>query len=129
MMLRSLAEQPPATDKEVAAIRRKVRKNADPDKVAVVARVLPGDKSSSPRELVKTFVATTDDINSLGRDLRPTLGVGPTSGPDGPGTEADRRGVGRAKTVVALSDNGHPKAGRCAAAFRPCLSVTLRVSR
>ena len=41
---------------------------------------------------MKTFVATTGDIDSLGRDLR---------------VEADRRGVGRAKTVVALSDNGH----------------------
>lgn len=61
-------------------------------KTAVVARVLPGDGSSAPKELVKTFVATTQDINSLGRDLR---------------TEADRRGVSRAKTVVALSDNGH----------------------
>jgi hypothetical protein len=30
MMLRALAEQPPATDEEVAAIRRKVRKSADP---------------------------------------------------------------------------------------------------
>jgi hypothetical protein len=32
MMLGALAEQPPATDDEVAAIRRKVRKNADPGK-------------------------------------------------------------------------------------------------
>ena len=62
------------------------------NKVAVVARLLPGDGSSPPKELVKTFVATTNDINALGRDLR---------------TEADRRGVGQAKTVVALSDNGH----------------------
>lgn len=62
------------------------------NKAAVVARVLPGEGSSSPRELMKTFVATTGDVDSLGRDLR---------------VEADRRGVGRAKVVVALSDNGH----------------------
>ena len=35
------------------------------------------------------------------------VSAGATSGLDGPGTEADRRGVGWAKTVVALSDNGH----------------------
>jgi hypothetical protein len=62
------------------------------NKNAVVARVLPGEGSSAPKELMKTFVATTEDIDSLGCDLR---------------TEADRRGVGGAKTVVALSDNGH----------------------
>ena len=62
------------------------------NKVAVVARVLPGDGSSPPKELVKTVVATTGDTHAFGRDLR---------------TEADRRGVGRAGTVVALSDNGH----------------------
>ena len=73
------------------------------NKNAVVARVLPGDKSSSPKELMKTFVATTKDINSLGRDLR---------------TEADRRGVGKAKTVVALSDNGHGIPGMLARYFK-----------
>ena len=31
-MLRALAAQPPATDRELAAIRRKVRRRADPDK-------------------------------------------------------------------------------------------------
>lgn len=34
MMLRSLAAQPPATDEEIAAIRRKVRKSADPGRAA-----------------------------------------------------------------------------------------------
>jgi len=34
MMLRALAEQPPATDEEVATIRSKVRKRADPAKAA-----------------------------------------------------------------------------------------------
>ena len=34
MMLRALAEQPPATGEEVAAIRRKVRRSADPARAA-----------------------------------------------------------------------------------------------
>lgn len=45
-----------------------------------------------PREVVKTYVATTADIHSFGRDLR---------------TEAERRGIEGAKEVVFVSDNGH----------------------
>jgi len=55
-------------------------------------RVGPGGTWTPPREVVKTYVATTENIHSFGRDLR---------------TEAERRGVERAKEVVFVSDNGH----------------------
>ena len=67
------------------------------NKMAVVARCIPGrtepDGSyTKPKELVKTYVATTRDSHAFGRDLR---------------TEADRRGITRAKQVVFLGDHGH----------------------
>lgn len=55
-------------------------------------RVGPGGTWQPPREVVKTYVATTENIQSFGRDLR---------------TEAERRGIERAKEVVFVSDNGH----------------------
>jgi hypothetical protein len=95
------------------------------NKMAVVIRAVPGKTEPDgsytkpdAKELVKTYVGTTRDSRAFGRDLRPTQSVGPTSGPDGPGTEADRRGIKRAKQVVFLGDHGHPKAGRCAAGCR-----------
>ena len=88
--------------------------------MAVVIRMVPGQTEADgsytkPKELLKTYVGTTKNSRAFGRDLRPTPGVGPTSGPDGPGTETERRGIKRAKEVVFLGDHGHPKAGRCAA--------------
>jgi len=73
-----------------------------------VARAHPGrvEKDGSytpPTELVKTYVATTRTIEELGRDLR---------------IEADRRGLAGAREIVCIQDNGHPKAGRCAADSR-----------
>jgi len=67
------------------------------NKVGIVIRaergkVGPGGTWTPPREIVKTYVATTADIHSFGRDLR---------------TEAERRGIERAKEVVFVSDNGH----------------------
>jgi hypothetical protein len=67
------------------------------NKVGVVARMLPGTVGTDgawtpPRELVKTYVATTQGIRDFGRDIR---------------TEADRRGVRRALEVVCPSDHGH----------------------
>ncbi len=67
------------------------------NKVAVVTRYVPGrtepDGSyTKPKELVKTYVATTGDSHAFGRDLR---------------TEADRRGIEGAKEVVFLGDHGH----------------------
>jgi hypothetical protein len=67
------------------------------NKVGVVARALPGKiekdgSDTAPTELVKTCVATTRGIQEFGRDLR---------------TEAERRGVKRAREVVFVSDNGH----------------------
>ena len=67
------------------------------NKVGVVARALPGHTNSDgeyvpPKELVKTYVATTGGIEEFGRDLR---------------TEATRRGIDTAKDVVLVGDNGH----------------------
>jgi hypothetical protein len=67
------------------------------NKVATVSRVVPGKTEpdgsyTKPKELVKTYVATTKDSHAFGRDLR---------------TEADRRGIKRAKEVVFLGDHGH----------------------
>jgi hypothetical protein len=67
-------------------------------KVGVVARVVPGKVADdgmwerAPEEQVKSYVATTGDIKQFGRDLK---------------TEAERRGMEKAKTVIFLSDNGH----------------------
>lgn len=67
------------------------------NKVGVVIRGLPGHTDPDgeyvpPKELVKTYVATTEGIEEFGRDLR---------------TEADRRGIEAAKDAVLVSDNGH----------------------
>lgn len=67
------------------------------NKVGVVARALPGKTEedgsyTAPRELVKTYVATTRTVEEFGRDLR---------------IEADRRGLARAREVVCIQDNGH----------------------
>ncbi len=67
------------------------------NKIGVVVRALPGkvEKDGSytaPSELVKTYVATTRTVEDFGRDLR---------------TEADRRGLRRARDVVCVQDNGH----------------------
>ena len=75
------------------------------NKVGLVIRAEPGSVGpdgawTPPREVVKTYVATTENIRSFGRDLR---------------TEAERRGIERAKEVVFVSDNGHgiPKMREC----------------
>ncbi len=67
------------------------------NKVGLVIRAERGKvdadgKWQPPKEIVKTYVATTEDIHAFGRDLR---------------TEAERRGIERAKEVVFVSDNGH----------------------
>lgn len=67
------------------------------NKVGVVVRARPGryreDGSyQPPEELVKSYVATVDDIHVFGRELR---------------TEAERRGLAQARDVVAVADNGH----------------------
>lgn len=55
MMLRALAEQPPATDEEVAAIRRKVRKGADPDRAPhKTAPMLNMTRQKGKRRRIKT---------------------------------------------------------------------------
>ena len=55
LMLRSLAEQPPATDEELAAIRQKVRKSADPDKAAnKTAATLNMTRQRGKRRRIKT---------------------------------------------------------------------------
>ena len=71
------------------------------NKMAVVIRAVPGKTEpdgsyTKPKELVKTYVATTQDSRAFGRDLR---------------TEADRRGIKRAKQVVFLGDHGHGMPG------------------
>ena len=65
--------------------------------MAVVIRAVPGTSGpggsyTKPKELVKTYVATTKDSHVFGRDLH---------------TEAERRGIKRAKQVVFLGDHGH----------------------
>jgi hypothetical protein len=67
------------------------------DKIGVVIRALPGKvlpkgKYQAPEELVKTYVATTGALGEFEHDME---------------IEAERRGVARAKEVVAISDNGH----------------------
>jgi hypothetical protein len=67
------------------------------NKVGIVIRaergkVGPEGDWTPPREVVKTYVATAENIQSFGRDLR---------------AEAERRGIERAKEVVFVSDNGH----------------------
>ena len=79
-------------------------------KVGVVARVRPGRTDArgeyhKPETLVQTYVATMEDIVAFSQKLR---------------AEAERRGVKKAKVVIALSDAGHPKAGRYAAGCRRC---------
>ena len=55
MMLGALAEQPPATDEEIAAIRRKVRKGADPAKAAhKTAPELNMTRQKGKRRRIKT---------------------------------------------------------------------------
>jgi len=66
-------------------------------KAGVVARVLPGrtDRKGEyhdPETLVQTYVATMQDIRFFGEKLR---------------AEAERRGLLRAKVVIAISDAGH----------------------
>lgn len=67
------------------------------DKVGLVIRAERGRVDADgqwqpPKEIVKTYVATTDGIRQFGSDLQ---------------TEAERRGIERAKEVVFVSDNGH----------------------
>ncbi|HEY3321171.1 MAG TPA: hypothetical protein VGP72_11945 [Planctomycetota bacterium] len=67
------------------------------DKVGVVVRarkgfVRPDGDYQPPEEVVKTYVATTGDIQQFGRDMR---------------TEAERRGYLQAPVVVWCSDHGH----------------------
>ena len=66
-------------------------------KVGVVARVLPGwtdeeGEYHEPETLVQTYVATMEGIGLFGEKLR---------------AEAERRGLLKAKVVIALSDAGH----------------------
>ncbi len=66
-------------------------------KIGVVARVLPGwtdaqGEYHKPETLVQTDVGTMEDIRSFAEKLR---------------AEAERRGVMKAKVVIALSDAGH----------------------
>ncbi len=59
---------------------------------AVAGKTEPDGSYTKPKELVKTYVATTQDSHAFGRDLR---------------TETERRGIKRAKEVVFLGDHGH----------------------
>ena len=55
MMLGALAEQPSATGEEIAAIRRKVRRSADPDKAAHrTAPTLNMTRQKGKRRKIKT---------------------------------------------------------------------------
>lgn len=55
MMLRALAGQPPATDEEVAAIRRKVRRRGDPDRAPhKTAATLNMTRQKGKRRRIKT---------------------------------------------------------------------------
>jgi hypothetical protein len=67
------------------------------NKVGVVIRAehgktLPDGSYQAPRELVKTYVATTQNIEAFGRDLR---------------TELDRRGGRQCPEIVCVIDHGH----------------------
>lgn len=67
------------------------------NKIGVVARALPGfydekGRYQPPKELVKTYVATTGNIEQFGRFLR---------------TEAERRGLEQAAVAVWVGDHGH----------------------
>ena len=67
-------------------------------KVGLVTRLVPGKEAADgtwerpPEEQVKSYVATTKNIELFGYDLK---------------TEAERRGLEGAETVIFLSDNGH----------------------
>ncbi len=94
--IRADAENDPGAgdDELVGADRAKGWREA---KVGVVARVLPGwtdeeGEYHDPETLVQTYVATMHDIRLFGEKLR---------------AEAERRGLGRAEVVIALSDAGH----------------------
>jgi len=96
------ADPPPeASDARGAAFDEIAPRECDSgwreNKVGLVVRAEPGRVGpdgnwTPPREVVKTYVATTEGIEPFGRDLR---------------TEAERRGVERAEEVVFVSDNGH----------------------
>ena len=67
------------------------------NKVGVVIRAehgktLPDGSYQPPREVVKTYVATTQAIEAFGRDLR---------------TELDRRGGRQCPEIVCVIDHGH----------------------
>jgi len=67
------------------------------NKVGVViraehGRTLPDGSYQPPREVLKTYVATTHAIEAFGRDLR---------------TELDRRGGRQCPEIVCVIDNGH----------------------
>lgn len=67
------------------------------NKIGIVARALPGHyepdgKYTPPKELVKTYVATVQDIHVFGRLFR---------------TESERRGLLRAAELVWVGDHGH----------------------
>ncbi len=85
----------PAADDEIAPEERD--RGWRENRVGVVIRAVrgwvePEGSYTKPKELVKTYVATTQDSHSFGRDLH---------------TEAERRGIKRAKEVVFLGDHGH----------------------
>jgi len=67
------------------------------NKIGIVARALPGYYDPKglyvpPKELVKTYVATTGNMEQFGRFFR---------------TEAERRGLENAAVVVWVGDHGH----------------------
>ena len=87
-------------------------------KVGTVASCLPGETDEGgeyhePVTLTQTSVATMENIELFGDTLM---------------AEAERRGLHHAGEVVAVSDAGHPKAGRCAAGCPRCGPASSRSS-
>ena len=92
-----LPDQTAPGDDESELTREERDRGWRENKVGVVIRAehgttLPDGSYRPPRELVKTYVATTRAIESFGRDLR---------------TELDRRGGRQCPEVVCVIDHGH----------------------
>jgi hypothetical protein len=86
------ADEPRRTEKS-SADDRGWREN----KIGVVIRAQKGECNpdgsyDGPKEIVKTYVGSVQDIEAFGRDLH---------------TEAERRGMKDAKEIVIVSDGGH----------------------
>jgi hypothetical protein len=92
-----LPDQTAPGDEESELTREERDRGWRENKVGVVIRAehgktLPDGSYQPPRELVKTYVATTQAIESFGRDLR---------------TELDRRGGRQCPEIVCVIDHGH----------------------